>query len=337
MVGVMRTDITQVQRLLVGYWHLVDWKSVPSDVRSRVRVQIRSDAIITHVPAFGDFKAAFLKIYPSDKALRNEVDGLQQAQLVSAHVGVSVPRILCVVSAENALLVEHLNGTNLGSLLRLALLRPSPDLRGIWEALACWLRAFHEVQVVTSEELSGFLEWWSALTRKYLMGIVELIGPSSEEKVSRVKTAIERAAFDRPFLLAWCHGDFAVHNIIINKASIYVTDFGYRKPAPREFDIERLFHSIQDAIGFLPVQRVQGLSVDIRREFMTHYGSDYALDVTAADAARLFLQLERLYFLNKSRSALNCSIKQIWRWYQIRRSLVWFEVWLAAASKRYAV
>jgi tRNA A-37 threonylcarbamoyl transferase component Bud32 len=336
MVGVIHADVAKVQKVLGGYWGLTHRDSVPSHVWNRVRMEIRSDAIIAHIPAFGDFPAAFLKIYSSSEALQNEVEGLERARLVSLHGGIKVPRILCAVPTENALLFEHLMGTNLGSFLRLALVRPYLDLCSIWDALACWLRAFHEVETVPSERFSTFMEWWSALTSKYLMGVVEIIRPSAGQRVSRVKNAIERAAFELRFPLVWCHGDLGVYNILICNRSVYVIDFAYSKPAPRAFDIERLFFSVQDAIGFV---RVQEAVVRIRDEFMRHYGTEYALNVAATDAAELFLHLERLYFLNRCReSGSICPVfKRMWQWCKLKKSLVWFEEWLSAASKRYGV
>ncbi|MDZ7336937.1 MAG: phosphotransferase [candidate division KSB1 bacterium] len=328
----MSADTPQVRQILLHYWHVADWRTVPSDVRDRVQMEIRSDGIVAHIPAFGDIPAAFLKIYSGEEALRNEIEGLQQAGLVSAQLGVSVPRVVEVLPAANALLFNHLPGTVLGVLLRQALLRPNPNLQTIWQRLAWWLRAFHDARILTPKHLPGFVGWWTGLTEKYLSGVADLIGADLEQKVSQVINAIVRSATVRPISLVMCHGDFALHNVIVNKVSIYVTDFAYRRPAPRELDIERFFHSVEDCIGFFPTS---DLRVHICSQFTADYGTDYVLDETASDAFRLLLQLERLFFLSKSRGATGSPLKRIWRSYQFRKSLLWFRDWLEAASTRY--
>lgn len=304
-----------VERVLLAYWPGFAEGQVSNAIRSKLRVHTRSDCTIAFLPGWRERPETFLKIFGSPDALQHEVDGLKQAAAIVMESQVAVPRILDVLPAENAVLLEHIAGLTLDRLLRRRLIDPRERINGVWPQLGAWLRRLNDSEIV-GDEPARLLAEWSAALERYLTPLHGLLGPHRVGQIRSLQNALVRTIMREPATLVRCHGDFALGNCIVNGQRVWITDFAYSRFGPREMDLERLWASLEDAIGFFPA--TQTLRSEIQREFAQGYGSEQTRPSATADLIHLELRVERIYFLSKHVPA--SVLKRTWRRYLRKRT-----------------
>src|SRR5437764_51764 len=114
-----------VTRALTAYWSLAEAGQIPPAIGGEIAVRIHSDCAVARVPAWAGRPRAFLKMFREQTALQREVEGLRRGGSVAPDSPVAVPKVLQVVPAENAVLMEYVHGRPLDSLLRRGLIHPS--------------------------------------------------------------------------------------------------------------------------------------------------------------------------------------------------------------------
>jgi len=232
--------------------------------------------------------------------------------------------------AESAVLLERIQGKVAGPELRLSLVDPSMHIGRIWQHLGAWLRAFHAAQPVDGGS-DTFLDWQAALIETFLAGVADLLGSQLTAQVRTLLGLLVSRVDGENLQLTMCHGDFGLHNLLLARDRVWVTDFASGRPEPREFDLERLWSSLEDAIGFFPATR--GLGDRIRRDFRAGYGQQQVRERPVSDLIRLGIRLEKLYHVR--RKLPDSGAKHLWRRYMVAQMHIRLRKWTDAALRKY--
>lgn len=319
-----------LRRVVQSYW-LTEAAPPPAETRGSIPLEQRSDCQIARVPAHAGRPRAFLKLFRRDESLCNELMGLRVGLSVVQNNHVGVPEILSVASVDNALLLEYVDGKTLASELRWSLLNPwkGGSYHRVWDYLGVWLRAFHHAHPAPDAP-NDFMVQQIRQIESRLDDLSQFLDPRLREKLDRLRRILQVRGEGVGPPVVLCHGDFALNNLLVTPDRIWVTDFAYLRFAPREYDLECLWDSLDDVMGSLP--RTEHLRATIRQRFVASYG-DYAEDPVVADVVHLGLKLQKLYFLR--RHVPSSSIRHAWQAYLFGRTIRGLERWATARLDGY--
>jgi aminoglycoside phosphotransferase (APT) family kinase protein len=170
---------------------------------------------------------------------------------------VRVPAILHTVEADRALLLEYVPGTRLTSWLRRNYLALPRWCEQAVRDLGRWLAAYHERRHYFDRP-HEFVAGHHQLVGRYLddAAAVGRLAADQHAKAHRVLEAVLATIARQPVRLTWCHGDFALNNLIAYDEKLYIIDFTRYGKGPPEADLVCFWNSLRKEIGPFPFSSV---------------------------------------------------------------------------------
>jgi aminoglycoside phosphotransferase (APT) family kinase protein len=212
------------------------------------------EAWVATLPEHAGRPAAFVKVFSDPTSFRREQRGLAAGQAVVLQSldarPVRVPLILSQIEAAQALVMERVEGTVLGTRIRRDLVlrdRYVPALA----ALGTWLARFHAQDCPTGRH-SEVLDRQLSFIRSTLEQAEPRLGSARTKQAGRLLARLgeELATHRRP--LRWCHGDFQPDNIIVSGRTLFVVDFAFSDGGWPEQDLVLLRHNLRTGLSDLP-------------------------------------------------------------------------------------
>jgi len=213
------------------------------------------ESMLATLPEHAGRPAAFVKVFRDPASFRREHRAVvaSQALIVDRPDGsrARVPALLCALEAQQALVLERIDGTVLGTRIR----RDYPFLKNRYvpalRALGSWLRLFHALDRPSTSH-HDILERQLTFIRSTLQRAEPRIGPGPTGQAHRLLGMLGEELGARPRPLKWCHGDFQPDNIIVGGQTLHVVDFAFSDGGWKEQDLVLLWHNLRTGLCDLP-------------------------------------------------------------------------------------